>query len=212
MCSALVVGNMIGSGAFLLPASLAIFGGISIIGWLFTTTGAILLAMVFFRLSRLIPKAGGPYVYTRQGFGDFAGFIVAWGYWISIMAGNAAIAVAFAGYLSLFWPAIATSSILAALVALSAIWFLTWINAAGVRNAGLLQVATTFLKLIPLIVIGTLGYFYFDVGNFTPFNLSEKSTFSAITATAALTLWAFLGIESATVPADNVKDPDRTIP
>ena len=106
MCTALVVGNMIGSGAFLLPASLAVFGGISILGWVFTTTGAILLALVFSRLSRLIPEAGGPYVYTRHGFGEFAGFIVAWGYWISIWSTNTAIVVAFLGYLSVFIPSL----------------------------------------------------------------------------------------------------------
>ncbi|RPJ83326.1 MAG: amino acid permease, partial [Acidobacteria bacterium] len=95
--TALVVGNMIGSGVFLLPASLAPYGGISIIGWLFTTAGALLLALSFARLSRMVPGAGGPYAYTRAGFGDFTGFLIAWGYWISICAGNAAIATAFVG-------------------------------------------------------------------------------------------------------------------
>lgn len=84
MGTALVVGNMIGSGIFLLPASLAPYGGISIIGWLFTATGAVFLAITFARLSWLIPKAGGPYAYARAGFGDLAGFMVAWGYWIAI--------------------------------------------------------------------------------------------------------------------------------
>jgi len=109
MCTALVIGNMVGSGIFLLPASLASFGGISILGWLFTATGAVLLALVFAQLARMVPGAGGPYTYSRAGFGDFAGFLIAWGYWISTMAGNAAIAVAFIGYLGFFWPAVAAS-------------------------------------------------------------------------------------------------------
>ncbi len=212
MSTALVVGNMIGSGVFLLPAALAVYGGISILGWLFTTTGAIFLALVFARLSRMIPKAGGPYAYTRQGFGDFAGFLVAWGYWISIIAGNAAIAVALVGYLAVFWPVLAGNPMLAAIIALVNIWLLTWINALGVRNAGFVQLVTTILKLVPLVVIATLGFLFFDLDNFIPFNLSDKNSFSAITATAALTLWAFLGLESASIPADEVENPERTIP
>jgi APA family basic amino acid/polyamine antiporter len=212
MCTALVVGNMIGSGVFLLPSSLPRFGGISILGWLFTTTGALLLALTFARLSRLVPKAGGPYAFARHGFGDFIGFLVAWGYWISICAGNAAIAVAMVGYLGVFVPALSASPLLAALTALAAIWILTWVNAEGVRKAGMVQVVTTILKLLPLIAIAVFGFFYFDRSHFTPFNPSGQSGFAAVSATAALTLWAFLGLESATVPAEDVEDPKRTIP
>ncbi|MFC1529671.1 amino acid permease [Gemmatimonadota bacterium] len=212
MCTALVVGNMIGSGVFLLPASLAPFGGISIIGWLVTAAGAMMLALVFARLSRLVPKAGGPYAYTRYGFGDFAGFLVAWGYWISIWAGNAAIAVAFAGYLGVFLPGLNGNAVLSAGTALAAIWFLTWINTRGVREAGVVQVVTTVLKLAPLAAVGILGLFYVRLENFTPFNLTGGSGFSAVTTTAAFTLWAFLGLESATIPAGEVRDPERTIP
>ena len=94
MAVSLVMGNMIGSGVFLLPASLAGYGGISILGWGLTTTGAVLLALVFAKMSGIMPAAGGHYAYTRAQFGDFPGFLVAWGYWISIWAANAAIAVA----------------------------------------------------------------------------------------------------------------------
>ncbi len=210
--TALVVGNMIGSGVFLLPAALAVYGGISIFGWIFATTGAILLALVFGRLGRRLTSVGGPYAFTRHGFGDFAGFLVGWGYWISIWAGNAAIATAFVGYLGVFAPAISRSPPLAATTAAGAIWLLSFLNARGIREAGIVQVATTVLKLLPLIAVGTLGLVYFDVGNFRPFNVSGEPTFTAITATAALTLWAFLGLESATIPADDVVAPQRTIP
>ena len=93
-CIALVMGNMIGSGIFLLPAALASYGSISLVGWLFTSGGALVLALMFSRLSRAIPANGGPYAYSRAGLGDFAAFWVAWGYWISLLCGNAAIAVA----------------------------------------------------------------------------------------------------------------------
>src|SRR3990167_9855073 len=105
-CSALVVGNMVGSGVFLLPASLAAFGGLSLVGWLISSVGAVLLALTFARLARLNPAAGGPYAYTRDGFGSFAGYLCAWTYWKAAWIGNAAIAVTLVGYLQVFIPAL----------------------------------------------------------------------------------------------------------
>ena len=212
MCTALVVGNMIGSGIFLLPAALAAFGPIAIGGWLITSTGAIVLALIFGRLARLVPKTGGPYAYSREGFGDFAGFLIAWGYWIALWAGNAAVAVAFAGYLGFLFPVIGDSKIAGLVTALSAIWLLTWINIRGVREAGTVQLITTVLKLIPLLLIAAVGLAYIDPGRFEPLNVSEESNGAALAACAALTLWAFLGLESATVPAGDVDQPERTIP
>ncbi len=212
MSTALVSGNMIGSGIFLLPAALALYGGISILGWLFSTAGAILLSVVFARLSRLVKGVGGPYIYARKSFGDLAGFLVAWGYWISIWSGNAAISVAAIGYLNIFWPGLVENHFLSGLFAISAIWFFTWINTLGIRKVGFVQLIFTILKILPLIAIAIFGYFYFDAGNFKPFNLSGDSAFSAIGRTAAITLWAFLGLESVTIPADKIKDPERTIP
>jgi APA family basic amino acid/polyamine antiporter len=212
MCTALVVGNMIGSGIFLLPASLGPFGGISIVGWVISAAGATLVALVFSRLSRLIRRSGGPYTFTREGFGDFPGFLVAWGYWISIWTTNAAIAVAFVSYLTVFWPALAGNNVLAAATGLATIWVLTAVNVAGVHAAGLVQLVTTVLKIIPLAAIGFFGVFYVDPANFVPFNASGQSTFSALTATVSLTLWAFLGLESGSTPAEHVIEPERTIP
>lgn len=212
MATALVVGNMIGSGVFLLPSALAAYGGISILGWLFTAAGAMLLALVFARLARAYPQTGGPYAYSRRAFGDFVGFQISWGYWIAIWAGNAAIAVAMVGYLADFWGELGTNSLLAVVVALTAIWGLTLVNAMGVRQGGAVQLVTTVLKLVPLVGIAVLGLFFINWGNFTPFNASDASPFGAITATAALTLWAFIGLESATVPAENVEKPEKTIP
>ena len=212
MATALVVGNMIGSGVFLLPASLAAFGGISLVGWVVTAAGAMTLALVFARLGRAHPRTGGPYAYSRKAFGDFVGFQTAWGYWIAVWAGNAAIAVAFVGYLGYFWESLTTNRALAAAVALAAIWLLTAVNALGVRQGGLVQAATTVLKLVPLVAIGVVGVFVIDTGNFGGFNTSGDSNYGALSAVAALTLWAFIGLESATVPAEDVVDPERTIP
>lgn len=212
MATALVVGNMIGSGVFLLPASLAgTAGPISMLGWLFTGAGAILLALVFANLGRVLPHTGGPYAYAKRAFGDFVGFQTAWGYWIAVWAGNAAIAVAFVGYLAVFWPEVATSNLLGALVGIGVIWLFTLTNILGAKESGQVQLVTTVLKFVPLAIIGVVGLFFIDGGNYTPF-APEGHSLSLLSSTAALTLWAFIGLESATVPADEVKDPERTIP
>ena len=136
-CTALVVGNMIGSGIFLLPASLAAFGPISLVGWTVTSLGALVLAVIFGRLSRIVTKTGGPYAYTEAGFGEFAGFIIAWGYWIALWTGNAGVAVALAGYVGFLFPGVAASQSASLAVALIAIWTLTLVNIRGVAEAGL---------------------------------------------------------------------------
>ncbi len=210
--ASLVLGNMIGSGIFLLPASLASFGGISIIGWIVSALGGIALAKVFSELSKMFPKTGGPYTFAKQGFGDFPAFLVAWGYWISICCTNAAIAVTMLSYLSTFFPILNTSPFAAATTGLGAIWLLTYINTRGVKEASWIQLVTTILKLVPLILIAIIGLFFIEIAHFQPFNLSGESDLSAITATATLTLFAFLGIESGTIPADNIENPTVTIP
>jgi len=212
VATALVIGNMIGSGVFLLPGSLAKYGGISIVGWVFSGTGAIVLAIVFSRLSVLLPKTGGPYVYARKGYGDFSGFLVGWGYWVSVLATNAAIAVAFSGYLTVFIPSLSGSNIGMASTAIIAIWLLTWLNSRGVKSGGIMQLTTTVLKIVPLIAVSIVGLFFFNIEHFTPFNLSGESDLQAIAATLTITLFAFLGIEAATIPADNIIDPQKTIP
>ena len=171
---------MIGSGVFLLPSALAQFGSISIGGWLVTSTGAIMLALVFGRLARQVPKPGGSYAYTREGFGEFAGFLVAWGYWIALWAGNAAVAVAFAGYVRFLIPAVAQSSLLGFAVALAAIWTVTWVNVQGVAAAGSVQLVTTVLKILLLLAIALVGIAYIDPADFAPLNVSDRSGLGAI--------------------------------
>jgi APA family basic amino acid/polyamine antiporter len=209
---ALVVGNMIGSGVFLLPASLAGYGGLSLIGWIVSATGSVLLAIVFARFARLLPSSGGPYAYTRRAFGDLPGFLVAWGYWISVWCANAALAVAFVGYLDPFLPSIVRSPPRAALLAVATVWLLTAVNIRGARDAGRLQVLTTFFKVMPLAVIAIAGLAYFEPAHFAIAEPSASAFGGRLMAVVTLTLWAFLGLESATIPAGLMRDPDRTIP
>lgn len=209
---ALVVGNMIGSGVFLLPASLARYGGIGLAGWFVSAIGAVLLALVFARLARLDPAAGGPYAYTRRAFGDLAGFLVAWGYWISCWCTNAALAVAFVGYLDPFFPGLVRQPATAALMAIVTVWLLTVVNILGVRAAGQVQVVTTMLKILPLVAIGVGGVFALRTSHFGGTSTGASSLARDVAATTTLTLWAFLGLECATIPAGSVRDPERTIP
>jgi APA family basic amino acid/polyamine antiporter len=211
--TSLVVGNMIGAGIFLMPATLATYGSISLLGWLFSSAGAIILAKIFANLSRYMPAAdGGPYAYSQKGLGDFAGFLVAWGYWISVWTANAAITVSLISALSTFFPSLATHPVQAALTGLAAIWLLTWINTRGIVTSGVVQVITTIGKVVPLLTVAIAGLFFIKMENFHPFNSSGSSTLSAITATTTLTFYSFLGIECATIPSSSVADPERTIP
>lgn len=210
--TALVVGNMIGSGVFLLPAALAKLGTITIYSWIITAIGSLFLALVFSKLSTVFPKTGGPYIYCKETFGDYIGFQVAYNYWIYMWVGNAAIAVAFTGYLSSFFPILATNSFYGFLATASIVWFFTLINIIGVHFAGVIQLILTILKFFPLIILSVIGIFFIDSKNLTFFNISDVSNFSAFSSGAVLTLWAFLGMESASIPADEVKDPKKTIP
>ena len=211
--TSLVVGNMIGVGIFVLPAVLSSYGSISLLGWIFTATGALILAKIFSNFSRIIvSKSGGPYIYSKAGFGDFIGFLVAWGYWIACWVGNGAVAIAIIGAASFFIPELATNSILSVSLGLALIWIFTWINARGIKESGKIQLITTIFKILPLLFVIIVGLFFFEFDNFPTFNLTGESNFSAISAVATLTLYAFLGIECATIPAGNIENPDKTIP
>ncbi|MGB5077353.1 MAG: amino acid permease, partial [Sphingorhabdus sp.] len=212
MALALVMGSMIGSGVFLLPASLAPLGWNSVFGWIITVSGALCVAAVFAKLSKALPKAGGPYAYTRAAFGDGAGFAIAWIYWISMWIGNAAIATGAVSYLSQLFPVVGQPGISAA-VTIAIVWAFTLVNISGTKLAGQVQLVWTIIKLLPLIaVIGLAAYVLATSGTavVSPFVASDISLASISTATI-LTLWAMLGLETATVPADKVSDPERTI-
>jgi APA family basic amino acid/polyamine antiporter len=207
-----VMGNMIGSGVFLLPSSLASYRGLSLAGWAVSAGGAVLLALVFARLARQLPATGGLYAYTRAAFGDFAGFLVAWGYWLSIVGTLAALAVAFVGYLDPFVPSIVRAPAAAAALAIVTVWIVIGVNIAGVGLAGRVQIVTTALKLLPLAVVGVGGLLYFQPEAFTMPSTATTPMGSQLLTVVTLTLWAFLGLECATIPAGSVREPTRTIP
>ena len=210
ICLALVMGNMIGSGVFLLPAALAPYGWNAILGWAITIAGALCLAFVFASLARQFPRAGGPYAYTREAFGRAPAFAVAWSYWISVWTANATIAVAAVSYLSHFLPGLAG---VPGLAAMAIVWALTLTNCLSVKGTGAVQLATTILKLLPLAAAIVLTFVIAGGGSAeAPPVPPVELSWSAVTAAAALTLWAMLGFESATIPAGHIEAPGRTIP
>ncbi|MBT7953416.1 MAG: amino acid permease [Gammaproteobacteria bacterium] len=209
---ALVVGTMIGNGIFLLPSVLAPYGSLSLLGWIFAGGGTLFIALMLGSLAQRIPKLGGPYAYTRTAFGDLPGFLVAWGYWISIWSGVAAGAVAFTGYFSVFLPQVSTQPIISACSALTIIWLLTGINVAGVKSAGMFQLLTTLLKLLPLFLIAGCGLLLGDITNVPATNPKDEPFPLLIAGLVMLTMWAFVGVEGVTIPADDVIEPEKTIP
>ena len=211
MCIALVMGNMIGSGVFLLPASLAPFGWNGVAGWAITIAGALALAFVIARLTVAFPAASGPTGFVERAFGRVPSFMIGWAYWVSVWTANVTLAVAAVSFLSLFAPALGDHM---AISTIALIWLVTAINWQGARAAGRFQIVTLAIKLIPLVTIVVLIPIAFGRGEpvaITPFP-AEGLSLTAVSGSAILTLWALLGFESASVAADKVANPTVTIP
>jgi len=217
-CLALVVGTLIGSGIYLLPAQLAPYGWNALAGWLITIGGALCIAFIFARLARELPRAAGPYAFVERAFGRLPAFAIAWSYWISVWVGNAAIAVAAASYLSLFLPLLAERPMFGAAAACAMLWLLTLLNCISLRAAGRLQLGTAILKLMPLLlVIGIAAMLLAALGGVAqpplpPLPPLEGLSLGSINEAAALTLWAMLGIEAAAWASRTVRDPARNVP
>jgi basic amino acid/polyamine antiporter, APA family len=206
---ALVVGNMVGTSIYTLPASLAdVAGPFGLVAWLFTAIGYLFVALVYARLGTRYPRTGGPYVFARAAFGDFAGFITVWSYWVSTVVGNAAIVTGAVGYLVGFFPALEQSAAGRFALAQALIWGLCILNVRGIRQSARVQTTVMFLNLVPLGLLAIFTLRRFDLANLHPF---APHGYGSLAAAAALVVWAYSGIESATVPAEEVQAPERTI-
>ncbi|MDC0513001.1 amino acid permease [Gammaproteobacteria bacterium] len=208
----IAVGCAIGSGIFMMPTMLAPYGLLGFGGWLVAGAGSILVALTMARLVKRIPKTGGPYVYVNEGLGTFSGFIIAWTYWVACVSAIAGISIAFVGYLGFFLPQIANSQINALLASLLLIWIIVFLNIRSLENSSKFQLISTLLKLLPLIFIILLGASNFNVNNLPELNPSNLHPISLIATVTTLVMWSFIGIETATVSADNVINPQETIP
>jgi arginine:agmatine antiporter len=208
----LVAGNMIGTGVFLLPVNLAQVGGIAIFGWIIATLGVAALGLAFAKLGQLDPQPGGPYAYARDFLGSFAGFQTNYVYWFGNWIGNIAIAVAAIGYLTELVPGI-EGPVAGVLATAGLIWLLTLANIMGPRVVGALEAWTMLLAIIPILGIAVFGWFWFDSEKFlSGWNVSGGTDMHAVSRAASMALWAYMGIESATVSAGVIENPKRNVP
>lgn len=208
----IAVGCAVGSGIFMMPTLLAPYGLIGFGGWLIAGAGSVLVALTMSRLVRRIPKTGGPYIYANEGLGHFAGFIIAWTYWIACITAIAGISIAFVSYLGFFIPAISNSALLSLLASLVLVWLIVTLNIFSIESSTKFQVVSTLLKLLPLFFMMFLGLVGFDSNNLPEINPTNANPFILLATVTTLVMWSFVGIETATVPAENFINPEKTIP
>ncbi|MEI2716896.1 MAG: amino acid permease [Candidatus Nanopelagicales bacterium] len=209
--TALVMGSVIGTGVFLLPAAFAPYGPISLVGFGLAAVGAVALALTFGALARRDPGAGGPYSYARSTFGALPGFLAAWFYWITAWVSRAGMVVGWIVYVEVFVNT-DRNVIGSMVIGMVGLWLPAAINISGLRNMASVQVLTTVLKLIPLVIISTVGLFFIDWSLLTPFDLSGEAPLAAIVSCMALAVFAYLGVETASVAAGRVRNPRRNVP
>jgi basic amino acid/polyamine antiporter, APA family len=206
---ALAVGNMVGTSIWTLPAAMAKAAGpLALAAWAVTAGGYFFIARTYSRLGTRWPKTGGPYVYVREAFGDFAGFQTVWSYWLSATIGNAAIVTGVVGYATGFSNSLQASPLQQFLLAQALLWGLCLLNTIGVQHSARLQILLMFLTVIPLAAGSLLALPELQRSNFTPF---APNGWTALAPACALVVWAYSGVESATVPADEVQEGGATL-
>lgn len=212
IATALVTGNMMGSGIFMLPATLSKSSGpaATMLAWLITAAGSIFLALSFANLGSKFPKTGGPYEYSKNAFGDFMGFINAWLYWNGSWIGNAAVVIAIASYAGNLIPIIGSNHYAGFLFTSAILWLFTLINILGVRMAGKIQTTITIFELLLFTFFIIAAGTHFNMTNIIPFNPQGKDI-STMPNAAASTLWAFVGLESASITAGEIKNPEKNV-
>lgn len=211
LAALVVAGNMIGSGVYLLPVTLAPTGSSSLVGWIICGLGATTLALVFGGLGRFMPKADGLADFASQGLGRYFGYLSGLFYWAACVVGNVAVAVAAVGYLAYFFPEL-KQPLWGALANLALIWITTGIYALGARSAARFGAVSLVLGLIPIVLAIIAGVIAFNpdvfIASWSPGNQALTQT---VPASLAIIFWAFLGVESAAALAGRVKNPARDV-
>jgi len=210
--TALVVGGMIGSGIFTLPAQLAPYGWTSVAAWVVAIAGAIVISQVLVRLAKLFPEETGIVAICARELGPLPGVLVGWSYWVSVWAANAYISITAIRYLGVFWPPLTATPTAMVISSIALIWLITLLNLAGARTAGRFQVVTTLLKLLPLFAVVALivGFVLAGGGQFTA-NPHVPLAWGGITAAIPPVFFALVGFESASVAAERVRDPAKNV-
>lgn len=210
--TALVTGSMIGSGIFLLPATLGPMGSISLLGWIAASAAALALAGTFAWLGAVAPEATGLAAYVRLGLGRFASAQCAFVYWLQCVIGNVGLAVAVAGALAFIIPALGPPG--ARLEAtLATIWLAVAACAVGPRLVTRIEGVTLAAGLAPVLLIALFGWFWFQPSVFArSWNPEHLSAPTAVWRSGLVVFWAFLGVECAAAAAGVVRDPRRNVP
>lgn len=208
-----VANNMIGSGFFLLPASLATQGGVTAISWLIGTVIAIVLGGAFARLARDYPDLDCPDDYVRPALGRDMGFLATSLYWVAAWMGNNAIAVAAFGYLVTLMPIDGNDSGVRLVGQLALIWAMFAVNLFGPRQVAKFQSLCVVFGLLPVAAVLIGGWGHFDAGLYSEaWNVTENSDAAVVFANLAPVFWAFVGLETGAMVAGIVDDPDRNVP
>ena len=204
----LVIGSIVGTGVFTMPAVIAGAGTMGIVVLGVIAVGAMLLAVLFGQLTRRIPDSdGGLYAYSRHEFGDFAGYLVGWCYWVQAWAGNAAIVSSWVFYVDALFGWAHPSGMANWGIAMVGLWVPALINLAGIRQMAWFQNITVVLKFLPLLFVGIVGWFFVSSAHFGAFNASGGSLYSAIGIAAGVALFSFIGVEAAAMTAKRVANP-----
>ena len=207
-----VANNMIGSGFFLLPATLAKSGGVTVFAWLIGTVLAVVLGGAFARLAREYPNLQSPDDYVRPALGRDMGFLATTLYWISSWMGNNAIAVAAFGYLVILLP-IGDSPMVRLGGQIVLIWLMFALNLIGPRGIARFQSFCVIFGLLPVVAVLTAGWSSFDGDLYrAAWNVTDRSDVSVVFSSLAPIFWAFVGLETGAMVAGVVDDPDRNVP
>ena len=204
--------NMMGSGIIMLPTKLAEVGTMSIISWLVTAVGSMALAWAFAKCGMFSKKAGGMGGYAEYAFGKSGNFMANYTYGVSLLIANVAIAISAVGYgTELFGAALTPVQI--GIATIGVLWLCTVANFGGARITGQISSVTVWGVIIPVVGLCVIGWFWFSPAMYVAsWNPHHLSFFSGVGASIAMTLWAFLGLESACANADVVENPERNVP
>lgn len=204
--------NMMGSGIIMLPTKLAEIGTISIVSWLVTAVGSTALAYAFAQCGMFSKKSGGMGGYAEYSFGKAGNFMANYTYGVSLVIANTAIAISAVGYGSELLGA-SLSPVAIAVWTIITLWLATVLNFGGARITGNISSFTIWGVIIPVVGLCFIGWFWFDgemyVHSWNPHNVP---TFEAIGVSISMTLWAFLGLESACANTDVVENPEKNVP
>lgn len=196
----------------MLPATLAgVAGpGATLIAWVLTGIGALILALTFANLGSKIPKNGGVYEYSRMAYGSFGGFMSAWLYWNGTWIGNASMFVVITTYLGAVFPILVDNHLISFLFSSAILWICTLINIRGTKFVGSITTALTVFKIILFGAFIIIAFMGFNSANLTPMFPQGKGI-ATIPIAAGITLWAFMGLETASVTGGEIKNPERNI-